>query len=202
MLDLTIPKVSVSLYKKDPENYPKYSLPKGYTFSFYKKGDEVDWARIHVEVGQFETLEEGIDSFNKNFLIDQTLIPEERIIFVKDPEGEIIATSALWNGLYLGVDHPRIHWVCVTDKCTGLGIAKAMLTKLFDMFHAFGYKDFIYLWTGTRNFAAISIYKSFGFVYYRGDIDSRSNTKIEGYTEQNESAIQFIESKISEYKKK
>ena len=35
---------------------------------------------------KFETLEEGIDSFNKNFLIDQTLIPEERIIFVKSLE--------------------------------------------------------------------------------------------------------------------
>ena len=201
MLDLSIPKISVSLYKNDPQNYPKYYLPEGYTFSYYKKGDEVDWARIHVEVGQFETLEEGVDAFKRNFLIDQDLIAEERIIFVRDKNREIIATSALWDGLYLGVNSPRIHWVCVTDKCTGLGIAKAMLTKLFDMFFELGYKDFIYLWTGTRNYAAISIYKSFGFEYYHGEINPRSNKKEEDFSETNEKAIAFIDSKISEYKK-
>ncbi len=202
MLDLTIPKVSVSLFKKDTKNYPRYSLPNGYSFSYYKKGDEADWARIHVEVAQFETVEQGIETFRHQFLVGQELSVEERMIFVKDPNGEIIATSALWDGYYLGEKSQRLHWVCVTDKCTGLGIAKAMLTKLMDMYNELGYSDFIHLWTGTRNYAAISIYKSFGFEYYRGDINPRSNTANEGFYEQNEAALAFIEKKIAERKKK
>ena len=201
MLDLTIPKVSVSLFKKDTKAYPRYSLPEGYTFSFYKAGDEVDWARIHVEVAQFETVEQGIETFKHQFITNQRLAPEERVIFVRDPGGEIIATSALWDGEYLGEISQRIHWVCVTDKCTGLGIAKAMLTKLMDMYNELGYSDFIHLWTGTRNFAAIAIYKSFGFEYYYGDVDPRTNQTTDGFKKQNEDALSFIEGKISEYKK-
>ena len=202
MLDLTISKVSVSLFKKDTKTYPKFSLPEGYTFSFYKKGDEIDWARIHVEVAQFETVEQGVETFNREFITNQRLIPEERVIFVKDPSGEIIATSALWDGEYLGELSQRIHWVCVTDKCTGLGIAKAMLTRLLDMYNERGYSDFIHLWTGTRNYAAIAIYKSFGFEFYHGDINPRSNQKEDGFFTQNENAISFIENKIKQYGKK
>jgi GNAT superfamily N-acetyltransferase len=201
MLDLTIPKISVSLFKKETKTYPRYSLPDGYYFTFYKKGDEVDWARIHVEVAQFETVSQGIETFNHEFITNQRLKPDERVIFIRDPSGEIIATSALWDGEYLGELSQRIHWVCVTDKCTGLGIAKAMLTKLMDMYNELGYSDFIHLWTGTRNYAAIAIYKSFGFEYYRGGINPRSNSLTDNFFEQNEEALAFIEGKIAEYHK-
>jgi len=201
MLHRTIPAASVSLYKKDTKNYPIYSLPAGYSFSYYEKGDEIAWAEINTSVGQFESTEQGLESFKRCFITNQNLTPEERIIFVKAPNGEFIATAALWNGLYLGEETQRIHWVAVTDKCTGHGIAKAMLTKLMDMYNELGYENFIHLWTGTRNFAAIAIYKSFGFDYYHGNINPRNNKRAEDFYEKNETAIAFIEEKISQYKK-
>ena len=201
MLDTSIPSVSVSLFKNDTETYPRYSLPEGYSFSYYKKGDEIAWAQIHVDVGQFKTIEEGLKAFDNAYILNQRLTPEERVIFVKAPDGELIATSALWDGAYLGKVSQRIHWVAVTDKCTGLGIAKAMLTKLMNMYNELGYRDFIHLWTGTRNYPAIKIYKSFGFTFYHGDVNPRNNNADEGFYLKNEDAITFIEAKISEYKK-
>ena len=42
MIDKSLPKYPLYLYKKDTKQYPKYELPSGYTIEFYKKGDEND----------------------------------------------------------------------------------------------------------------------------------------------------------------
>ena len=94
------------LYKTDPKNYPKFELPCGFTLDFYKKGDEVHWANLECSIGQFDSLEAGIGAFEINFLKGQALSPEERIMFVKDRDGEYIATCALWDGDFCGGKAP------------------------------------------------------------------------------------------------
>ena len=201
MIDKSIESIGVMMYKTDTNNYPKYSLPEGYYFEFYKKGDENNWAQIEMSVGQYDTKEEALSGFERSFIQDQNLILEERMLFVKDLEGNAVATASLWNGFYLGEECQRIHWVAVMDKCAGLGIAKAMLTKLMDLYNELGYYGFIYLSTGTRNFPAISIYRKFGFIDYHGEVDPRSNVKSEAYYIRNEKAFEIINSKIAEHKK-
>ena len=98
MLNNKIPHYSLTLYKTDTKNYPEYYLPEGYRFVFYKKGDEVHWAEIERSVGQFDDIESGLKSFHASFVNNQNLSLEERMIFVVSPDGEYVATSALWNG--------------------------------------------------------------------------------------------------------
>ena len=44
MIDKSIPYYPLTMVKDDAENYPRFDLPSGYRFEFYKKGDEIHWA--------------------------------------------------------------------------------------------------------------------------------------------------------------
>lgn len=186
--------------KYDAENFPRYPLAGGYSFSFYRPGDEREWARIEYELGQFETVERGIEIFEQQFLTDQRLKPEERMIFVKDPSGRSVATAALWDGEIFGKVMPRIHWVATLDSCAGKGIAKAMLTRLFELFSELYQGGYIYLWTGTRSYPAINIYRKFGFKEYIGDTNPITNTVDEDFAEKNRAAVILASELIEKYK--
>ena len=63
MLDKTLPYVGVLMTKADPQDYPQYHLPEGYTFSTYQPGFEKDWGEIHYLLGQTKTLDEAVNIF-------------------------------------------------------------------------------------------------------------------------------------------
>lgn len=201
MLNSIIESIPISMFKTDTESYPKYELPKNYSFKFYEPGDERLWADIHVRAGEFKDFDKAIKCFTGAFVTNQSLNLSERMIFVLDDKGNAVATSALWCGIYLGKEHQRIHWVAVDNKCAGLGIAKAMLTKLLDLYNELGYRGFIYLTSGTVHYPAISIYRKFGFLDYRSRINPLSCENDEEYFKRNERAFEIINAKISEYKR-
>ena len=201
MLDKNIPNRSLIMQKNDTRVYPEYSLPEGFSFTFFKSGDELEWIRLEQELGQFDSFESGMRCFKSNFVDGQRLSPEDRIIFVKDKQEEIVATGALWDGEYLGEIKQRIHWIAVSDRCAGLGIAKAILTRLMDLYNELGYSDFIYLWTGTRSYPAVALYRKFGFTDYHGEINPVTNEREEGYFAYNEETIAMINSLIEARKK-
>ena len=201
MIDKTLPKIQIALYKTDTKEYPKHDLPEGYSFCFYKKGDEVEWAKIECSIGQFASIDEGIESFKREFLQNPILTPEERLFFVKDENGEYVATAALWDGMYLGKKEQRVHWVAVSDKCAGKGIAKALLTRILDLYNELGFEGLIYLITATWYYPAISIYKKFGFNEYSGTKSLSDKLTDEEFVARNTTAITLINQKLSEYTK-
>ena len=192
MIDKSIPYYPLTMIKNDTKNYPRHTLPDGYEFVFYNKGDEVRWAEIETDVGQFSCVEKGIECFMRDFVDGQNLDPRERMLFVKSSDGEYVATASLWNGKYLGKECQRIHWVAVKDKCSGKGIAKALLTRLMDLYNELGYDGFIYLLTGTRNWHAVSIYRKFGFAEYIGERSPSSRMTDAEFTEQTQKAVEII----------
>ena len=200
MIDKSLPRYYIYLCKTDTDRYPKYELPEGYTIEFYKKGDEVHWAELEVAIGQYDTVEAGIQSFNNSFIKGQTLNPEERIMFVKDESGEYVATCALWDGDFLGENCQRLHWLAVSNKCVGKGIAKALVCAVLDLYNRLGYKGFIYLLTATWYYRAIGIYKSFGFKEYDGERSLIPNMSDEEFVKQNKEAIAIVNEKLAEYK--
>ena len=203
MIDKTIPYYSLTMYTYLPHQYPEYCLPNGYEFVFYRPGDELNWARIECDVGQFSSLESGLEYFQREFVRDQRLDPQQRMLFVKDKNGEYVATASLWDGKFLGTLRQRIHWVAVKDKCAGLGIAKAMLSRLMRLYTELGYDDStIYLVTGTRNYPAVSIYRKFGFKEYTGPVSLSSKLTDEQFCEQTSTAISIINEKLTQYKSK
>lgn len=202
MIDKGLKLYSVILYRTDIHNYPRYSLPKGYSFSFYQKGDEVQWAELECALGQFVTPEEGVECFWKEFPVDSQLSPEDRMLFVRNPEGKIVATCALWEGDHLGKTRGRFHWLAVSDECAGKGIAKALFSRLFALACELGYKDMLYLLTGTWYYPAIGMYKKMGFEFYRGEQSPFQKLTNEQFQERNEMAITMIEEKLKERKQR
>ena len=144
----------------------------------------------------------GIATFRREFLEGYTIRPEDRMLFAVDPQGEYVATATLWTGDFLGTEHQRVHWVAVSDKCAGKGIAKALLSRVMKLYNDLGYKDFLFLRTGTWNYPAIRIYKSFGFLPYLGERSPFPNIPDEGFAEKNVAGWALVEEKHKLYMKK
>ena len=201
MLDKNVPLCFLIMYKTDTAEYPRYELPEGYTFSMYKQGDEEDWAKLEVSVGQFDTVEKGVDSFRHEFMENQNLPLEQRILFVRDPAGKAVATGALWNGEYLGKEEQRLHWIATDESCKGKGIAKAIVTRLLDLYNALGFKDFIYLITESWCYSAVNIYQKFGFKAYVGKNPvTEFDMTDEEFEKQNELGLRLVSEKIKCYR--
>ena len=193
MIDTSIPYYPLVMHKTDANNYPKYELPDGYRFEFYKDGDAEKWSEIQTAVGSFGSVEVGTEVFLRDFVNGQVLDARERVLFVVAPDGEYIGTAALWDGDEYGKRYQRLHWVAVKDTHAGKGIAKAMLTRLFDLYNELGYCGFIYLTTGTRNYPAVKIYEKFGFELYRGERSLFRDLTDEEFVDRNVKAIALLD---------
>lgn len=167
MLDKTLPRIRVVMEKNDVPVYPRFSLPEGYTFSFYRPGMEDDWARIETAVGQFEDEQTAREYFVREFLCDPSLL-ESRYFFALAPDGTVAGMAALWPGEDFGEQRQRVHWVAVDPAHQGKGIAKALLTRVLALYETCGDQRPLYLITQTWSYQAIGIYMRFGFIPYLG----------------------------------
>ncbi|MBR6783735.1 MAG: GNAT family N-acetyltransferase [Clostridia bacterium] len=192
MIDKSIPYIPLIMQKDDVGVYPRFFLPNGYEFVFYKDGDEEKWSKIQTAVGSFASVEVGTQVFLRDFVNGQALKASERVIFVRDSSGEYIASAALWDGDNYGRRLQRLHWIAVTDEHGGKGIAKAMICRLLDLYHELGLNDIIYLTTGTRNYPAIKIYEKFGFYVYDGEESLFPELDSAQFTERNKAAIELV----------
>lgn len=197
MIDKSAEYYDLFMYKTDTESYPVHYLPDGYSFVFYQKGDEKEWARLETELGQFKTIEDGIECFKREFLTNQTLSPEDRMLFVKAPDGEYVATLTLWNGCHFGKEYQRAHWLAVSDKCAGRGIAKALLSRVLQLYNELGFNGFIYLATGSWFYPAISIYRKYGFKEYTEAKSLLASVGDAEFAENTRKCIEYVNMKLS-----
>ena len=198
MIDKSTPSLPLTYYKTDPENHPATPLPEGYEFVFYRDGDEERWAEIEMAVGQFDSLEKALGTFSKEFLEGQNLDPRERMLFVKAPSGEYVATCALWDGDFLGETRQRLHWLAVKDSHSGLGLARALFCRLLTLYGQLGYTDrFVYLLTSSRYYPAIRLYRGLGFVEYLGPRSLSKGLSDEEFTAEAYRARAIVDEKLS-----
>lgn len=193
MLDKSIPFTGLLMEKTDPERYPVYQLPDGYTFDTYHPGDELAWGQIHYDLGQTASLDEAVELFRKEFLY----LPQQaarRCFFVKDAGGQIAATASLWTGDTFGSTLQRIHWVATAPDHQGHGLAKALLTRLFQLYHELGYSRYIYLISQTWSYKALHLYMRFGFKPYMGK--KPVNWKSDNFDEENSKAWELVLEKM------
>ena len=200
MIDMSIPEYHIFMYKDDTDQYPHYCLPEGFSFKFYEEGDEVEWAKIEHSLGQFATVEEGVKCFRREFIDGQALNAKERVLFVIAPDGGYAATAAVWDGNFFGEHINRLHWLAVSDKYAGNGIAKALFTRLLDLYNELGLSGRLHLWTGARYFVAISMYRKFGFIEYTGEVEPCSNQKSEDFVRKTAMALEIVNERLARAK--
>ena len=167
-MDKTLPFYGLIMTRDSLLDYPIYNLPEGYSYSFYRPGDEKVWADIEVSVGEFDNRQDALNYFAREF----APYPEElkrRCVFVRDESGEYVATTSGWYGNLLSKeDMARIHWVAVAPNHQRKGLAKALMTKAFEIFNAAHDRGGAYLTTQTWSYKAINMYLEYGFRPYLG----------------------------------
>ena len=162
MLDKRVPYVGFYMHRRAGAKIASYPLPKGYRYTFYEAGDEHDWARIETAVLEFDSEFAALLRFEQEYMP----YPDDlarRCIFIANSKGEKVATSIAWWRYIKSERRPWLHWVAVDPAYQGLGLGKAIISRIVElMVELEGDVDF-YLSTQTWSYKAVDIYKNNGF---------------------------------------
>lgn len=168
MLDKSIPYLKIFMKRDKNSSIIPYNLPKGFSYTYFKEGDEKAWAEIELSVGEFQTLEEGIALITKEIEQDKERL-NNRIIFIENEKGEKVATGTAWRE----IDEEkgkvsRAHWIATRADYQGKGLGSAIFYKtLTTALEKEGESD-VYLSTQTWSHVAIRMYIKQGF-YITGE---------------------------------
>jgi len=192
-LDRSVPHIGVLMEKTDTAEYPRHALPKGYTFSQYKPGFGAQWAALQYGVGQTDSLGEAEAIFQKDFAGREDLAG--RMLFVFDENDSLAGTGCLWDGAHFGAARQRLHYIAVAPPHQGGGIAKAIVSRLLDIYNELGYADYIYLTSQTESWRALNMYAGFGFRPYMGA--KPVNWRCEDFAQETAEAWRMIYERIN-----
>jgi len=193
LIDSSVPHIGVLMEKSDTREYPRYALPAGYAFSYYQPGLESQWAALQYGVGQTDSLEEAEAIFQNDFAGREALAG--RMLFVLDRNSELAGTGCLWDGVHFGKTLQRLHWIAVSPPHQGRGIAKAIVSRLLDIYNAIGVGDYIYLTSQTESWRALHMYAGFGFKPYMGE--RPVNWRCDNFAQETAEAWRMIFEKIN-----
>ncbi len=201
MIDRTIPYIPIMMVKRDMDIFPDCALHPAYEFAFFApETGKADWVRVQFLSGQIEDEKIIGDLFDREFMTDPGLLPNQMLFVREKATGEAVASASLWYGDPFGYKQMRIHWVATHVDHQGKGLCRAMLSRLMKRYHELGMTGDVFLFSQTFSYAAISIYQDFGFERYLGD--EPINWHVENFKEAQTQAWQLIDEKIAAYKKK
>lgn len=161
--DNTIKYYELLMNYEDTSTYKKYDLPKGFHYEFFKKGDELDWVNIHIESGEFTSIEKGLKHFHDfyNYFIDE--LPKRCIFIVDDNNNEKVGTATISR-----LEQPEygydgaVDWVAIKRSYQGRKLSKPLISKFLEIAHNLGH-DKLILHTQTTTWLAAKLYLEFGF---------------------------------------
>ena len=162
MLDKSIPYAGFFMHRPAGAPISSFPLPDGFQFVFYSAGDEMEWARIEASVLEFEGEFAALMHFNEKFMpfIDEL---ERRCLFIKNDAGDKIATIMAWWAEIEGQRRPWLHWAGVDPRYQGLGLGKALISKVMELFIELEGDVDVFLKTQTWSYKAVDIYMKNGF---------------------------------------
>lgn len=175
MLDKSVPykNIVMKLAEEKISSLASPVLPEGFRFKLYEKGDEKTWAEIEASVSEFDSEQEALDYFVKEYAPFYKDL-EKRCVFVVNKEGVPIATATASESPCDGAS--VLHWVSVRPEYQGLGIGKAVVGKALQIFLEIGHCEDIWLHTQTWSHVAVQLYFKTGFVLVKeGDIEHCGN---------------------------
>jgi len=161
MLDKNVPFAKLKMIRPAGTPIPEFLLPEGFKFVFYKEGDEKCWARIETSVGEFDNEFAALLRFKEDFDVPEEL--PRRCLFIENPNGEKVATATAWWADVFGERRAWLHWVSVDPQHQGLGLGKAISSRVTQLLCEIeGDVDF-FLSTQTWSHVAIGIYEKCGW---------------------------------------
>ncbi len=162
MLDKSIPYYNVIMKRADNLEMQDSDLPTGFSIVLFNDGDEKHWAAIETSVGEFDSEEEALSYFKKEYIphLDEL---KKRSIFIQNQDGEKVATFTAWWNYTTGRYDPSVHWVGVKPEFQGLGLGTAITIKGLRLMKSIDNGKDIFIHTQTWSYKAIGIYLKCGF---------------------------------------
>lgn len=154
----------------------KQTLPDGYSFRFFKQGDESHWARIEKSVLEFNSENEAKEYFINSYLPYRQDL-RKRCLFVINPDGLPIATTNAWYANSELGYQASMHWVAVCPEYQGLGIGKAIVQQALCIFSELEQNKPVWLHTQTWSHLAVMLYNKIGFNMLKVDRIANNNTR-------------------------
>ena len=168
-LDNTIKYYELLMKYDDLSIIKRYELPEGFHYEFFKPGDEEEWVRIHIESGEFTSIEKGLKHFHDfyDYFIDDL---DKRCVFIVDSNtGEKVgtATISLLEEKEYGYE-VAVDWVAIKKSYQGRGLAKPLISKFMEIARDLGHTSLI-LHTQTNTWLAAKLYLDYGFEILNSD---------------------------------
>jgi len=162
MLDKSIPFVGLYMRREPGSRIPAYGLPDGFKFTYFKDGDEADWSRIESSVLEFDSEFSALMFFKEKYI---PIIEElyRRCIFIETACGDKVATATAWWSSIYGERRPWLHWIGVCPEYQGLGLGKALISRVTELMTEIEGDVPIFLKTQTWSYKAINIYLQCGY---------------------------------------
>ena len=162
MLDKSVPYASLYMRREAGIPVVSFPLPEGYNYSLYTDGDESNWARIETSVLEFNSEFAALMRFTETFMPYADEL-RKRCLFIEDGNGRKTATATAWWQYIDGERRPWLHWVAVEPHNQGLGLGKAIVSRVVELMTELDGEADFYLSTQTWSYKAIEIYKAHGF---------------------------------------
>lgn len=136
------------------------SLPEGCSIRRYLPGDEVSWARMETEAGDFPDAEAAESYFRSTFLSEPERMSQDGFFLLCG--GETAGSCTAWHTVQDGKEAGLLHWLIVGEKYRGRGFARPLCTAVLNRFSESGMTP-VYLHTQPQSWKAVLLYVSLGF---------------------------------------
>ena len=147
----------------DVTDYKRYELPEGFHYEFYKPGDEEEWVMIHIESGEFTSIEKGLKHFHDFYDYFINELPKRCVFIVDSNTNEKVgtATISLLEEKEYGYE-AAVDWVAIKRSYQGRKLSRPLISKFMEIANNLGHKKII-LHTQTNTWLAAKMYLDYGF---------------------------------------
>ncbi len=162
-LDNTIKYYELLMKYDDTSKYDKYELPEGFHYEFYKPGDEEEWAKIHIESGEFTSIERGLQYFHNFYDYFINDLGKRCVFIVDNHTNEKIGTATISLLKEKEFEcEAAVDWVAIKRRYQGKKLARPLISKIIELARDLGHKQII-LHTQTNTWLAAKLYLDYGF---------------------------------------
>lgn len=162
MLDKSMPYARVIMKRQPGTPVPVAELPAGFSFEYYRDGDELAWGMIEASVAEFEHADEATLYFRENYVPYVTEL-SRRTLFIRNEAGNKVATFTAWWNYTGNRRYPFMHWVAVMPRYQGLGLGRAIVAQGVQRMIELEGDCTMYIPTQTWSHKAIRLYRWAGF---------------------------------------
>ena len=162
-LDNTIKYYELLMIYNDTSKYKHYDLPAGFHYEFYQEGDELKWVDIHIESGEFTSINQGIKYFHDFYDSFYDELNKRCIFIVENKTGIKVgtATISLLKNEKFGCN-AAVDWFAIRRAYQGKHLARPLISKFISIASKLGH-DKLILHTQTTTWLAAKLYLDFGF---------------------------------------